>query len=108
MAEPPACVSKNVAPSNRSSINIIWAAVSGGMNMMTGTAFTGNTKIWTEHSKDRIGTVYRKALFREYTDDTFATEKKRPPEWEHLGVLGPLIRAEVGDAKAGLQNILNA
>jgi manganese oxidase len=74
-----------------------WDYTPGGMNMMTGAGFTGNAKIWTEHAKDRIGTVYRKALFREYTDDTFATEKTRPPEWEHLGVLGPLIRAEVGD-----------
>ena len=74
-----------------------WDYVPGGMNMMTGAGFAGNAKIWTEHSKDRIGTIYRKAVFREYTDDTFATEKKRPPEWEHLGVLGPLIRAEVGD-----------
>jgi manganese oxidase len=74
-----------------------WDYAPGGVNMMTGTGFTGITKIWTEHTKDRIGTVYRKALFREFTDDTFSTEKKRPPEWEHLGVLGPLIRAEVGD-----------
>ena len=41
--------------------------------------------------------MYKKALFREYTDDTFATLKPRPSEWEHLGILGPLIRAEVGD-----------
>ena len=74
-----------------------WDYTPGGMNMMTGAGFMGNEKIWTEHAKDRIGTLYRKALFREYTDDTFSTEKKRPPEWEHLGVLGPLIRAEVGD-----------
>jgi manganese oxidase len=42
-------------------------------------------------------TIYRKALYREYTDATFTTLKPRPPEWEHLGILGPLIRAEVGD-----------
>jgi manganese oxidase len=42
-------------------------------------------------------TVYRKAVYREYTDATFTTLKPRPPEWEHLGILGPLIRAEVGD-----------
>jgi manganese oxidase len=74
-----------------------WDYAPGGMNMMTGAGFAGITKIWTEHSKGRIGTIYRKALFREYTDETFANEKKRPPEWEHLGIMGPLIRAEVGD-----------
>jgi manganese oxidase len=41
--------------------------------------------------------TYLKAVYREYTDDTFTTLKARPPEWEHLGILGPLIRAEVGD-----------
>lgn len=43
------------------------------------------------------GTKYRKAIYQEYTDATFATLKPRPPQWEHLGILGPLIRAEVGD-----------
>ena len=42
-------------------------------------------------------TVFTKAIYREYTDATFKTLKPRPPEWEHLGILGPLIRAEVGD-----------
>lgn len=42
-------------------------------------------------------TTYRKAVYREYTDASFATLKARPPAWEHLGILGPLIRAEVGD-----------
>ncbi len=41
--------------------------------------------------------TYTKALYREYTDATFKTLKPRTPEWEHLGILGPLIRAEVGD-----------
>jgi hypothetical protein len=38
-----------------------------------------------------------KAVFREYTDDTFRTLKPRPPELAHMGLLGPVIRAEVGD-----------
>jgi FtsP/CotA-like multicopper oxidase with cupredoxin domain len=41
--------------------------------------------------------TYIKAVYHEYTDDTFNTLKIRTPEWEHLGILGPLIRAEVGD-----------
>ena len=28
----------------------------------------------------------------------FKTIKTRPQQWEHLGILGPLIRAEVGDS----------
>jgi len=42
-------------------------------------------------------TVYRKAVFREYTDASFHTLKPRSDAWAHLGILGPLIRAEVGD-----------
>jgi manganese oxidase len=45
---------------------------------------------------NRSGVIYEKAVYREYTDGTFTTLKPRPPEWEHLGILGPLIRAEVG------------
>jgi FtsP/CotA-like multicopper oxidase with cupredoxin domain len=44
-----------------------------------------------------IGKVYRKAIYREYTDATFTKLKPRAPEWEHLGILGPVLRAEVGD-----------
>ena len=44
-----------------------------------------------------MSTAYRKVLYREYTDSTFRTLKPRPPQWEHLGFLGPLIRAVVGD-----------
>jgi hephaestin len=44
-----------------------------------------------------VSTAYRKVLYREYTDSTFTTLKPRPPEWVHLGFLGPLIRGVVGD-----------
>jgi manganese oxidase len=40
---------------------------------------------------------YRKAVYHEYTDGTFKQLKQRSQDWEHLGILGPLIRAEVGD-----------
>jgi FtsP/CotA-like multicopper oxidase with cupredoxin domain len=46
---------------------------------------------------DPNATRYRKVLFREYTDATFASLKPRTEAWAHLGILGPLIRAEVGD-----------
>jgi hephaestin len=44
-----------------------------------------------------ISTKYLKTVYREYTDGTFKTMKPRAPEWEHLGFLGPVIHAEVGD-----------
>lgn len=44
---------------------------------------------------ERIGRIYHKVLYREYTDDTFTTRKESP---EHLGFLGPILRAEVGES----------
>lgn len=67
------------------------------MNGMTGEPFSGYAKLFVERGPHRIGSTYRKAIFREYTDDTFTTLKPRPAEWEHLGMLGPVLRGEVGD-----------
>ncbi len=44
-----------------------------------------------------IGSRYKKARYREYTDDTFTMEKKRTTEDMHLGVLGPFLHMEVGE-----------
>ena len=49
------------------------------------------------HSDDRIGGEYKKAVYLEYTDDTFTTKVNRSSSEAHLGFLGPVIRAEVGD-----------
>ncbi|XP_050977293.1 ferroxidase HEPHL1 isoform X1 [Labeo rohita] len=46
--------------------------------------------------KNRLGSKYKKVVYREYTDATFSTRKPRQPYEEHLEILGPLIRAEVG------------
>src|SRR5580658_2152923 len=56
---------------------------------------TGESEI--NRAPSEISSTYLKAEYREYTDGTFQTLKPRPPKWEHLGILGPLIRAEVGD-----------
>ena len=45
-------------------------------------------------SPGRESCEWDKSRFIEYTDDTFTTQKPQP-EW--LGILGPIIRAEVGD-----------
>eukprot|EP00457_Paulinella_chromatophora_P000228 gb/GEZN01000228.1/.p1 GENE.gb/GEZN01000228.1/~~gb/GEZN01000228.1/.p1 ORF type:complete len:1671 (-),score=192.82 gb/GEZN01000228.1/:468-5264(-) len=53
---------------------------------------------WIDGSRtDRIGSIYKKAHYVEYTDATYTTPKTRPAEWVHLGLLGPLLRAQVGD-----------
>ncbi|MGH9503159.1 MAG: multicopper oxidase domain-containing protein [Terriglobales bacterium] len=74
-----------------------WDYAPSGLNKMMGMKFEGYEKVFTERGPHRIGTVYRKAIYREYTDDTFSLLKPRAPEWEHTGNLGPILRAEVGD-----------
>ncbi len=74
-----------------------WNYAPSGIDKMMGMEFMGYEKVFTEHGPHRIGLTYRKAIYREYTDDTFTKLKPRPPEWEHLGILGPVLRAEVGD-----------
>lgn len=76
---------------------VSWDYAPSGMDQITGEPFDSIARIWVESGPHRIGKLYWKALYREYTDATFTTLKPRPPEWEHLGLLGPLLRAEVGD-----------
>jgi FtsP/CotA-like multicopper oxidase with cupredoxin domain len=66
-------------------------------NGITGLPFGEEENVFVQQGDNRIGHVYRKALYREYTDNTFTTLKPILPQWQHLGTLGPVIRAEVGD-----------
>jgi FtsP/CotA-like multicopper oxidase with cupredoxin domain/tetratricopeptide (TPR) repeat protein len=59
--------------------------------------FCGDPDAFMLARPDRIGHRYRKSLFRGYTDASFQRLTVRPLQWQHLGILGPLIRAEVGD-----------
>lgn len=50
---------------------------------------------YTDHTpKD---TTYKKVIFRKYLDSTFTSRDLRAEYEEHLGILGPVIRAEVDD-----------
>jgi len=74
-----------------------WDYTPLGIDGMTGKPFDHMSAMYVESGKHQIGRVYRKAVYREYTDATFTTLKKRTPQWEHLGLLGPALHAEVGD-----------
>lgn len=74
-----------------------WDYAPSGIDQMMGMPFECIAKSFMEHGAHRIGHVYKKAIFREYTDATFTKLKPRPAEWEHAGILGPILRAEVGD-----------
>lgn len=54
----------------------------------------------------RIGPKYLKARFVEYTDGSFTTVKPPPASEAHKGVMGPVLRAEVGQLlRVTLRNI---
>ena len=83
-------------------------------NEITGQHFDEEQLVFVENKSDRIGRIYRKAVFRSYTPDygeaidgpsgvanprTGQMKIIRQPgsKEEHLGLLGPIVRAEVGD-----------
>jgi FtsP/CotA-like multicopper oxidase with cupredoxin domain len=74
-----------------------WDYAPQGRNMITGQPFTDDENVFVGRGPHRIGSAYKKALYREYTDGSFTRLKPRSPESQHLGMLGPIIRAEVGD-----------
>jgi hephaestin len=74
-----------------------WNYAPDGKNSITGEPFDDVAGVFTAAGPDRIGTTYTKSLYREYTDKGFGRLKPRPAAWEHLGFLGPVIHAEVGD-----------
>ncbi len=76
---------------------VAWNYAPEGYNVVTGEPFSEETAFRTARGDYQIGTEYKKAIYREYTDETFAELKPRPKDWDHLGFMGPLIRAEVGD-----------
>ena len=76
---------------------MIWDYAPTGKNGISGEGFDEEASVFVESGPDRIGSRYLKAMYREYTDESFQELKPVPPEWEHLGMLGPVIHAEVGD-----------
>lgn len=76
--------------------DVMWDYVPGGQDETTGKPYA-DTAFFSSATPRPMSTRYRKVLYREYTDSTFRTLKPRPAEWAHLGFLGPLIRAVVGD-----------
>lgn len=84
------------------------------VNKMTGEPFNEDQFIFVESTPESIGHIYQKAVYRSYTPDfqevidgpnevtdptTEARKIIRQPNspTEHLGLLGPIIRAEVGE-----------
>ena len=76
---------------------VTWNYAPSGRDEAMGMPFDSIDKTFTENGPHRIGSVYKKAVYREYTDGSFATLKKRPADEAYLGMMGPILRGEVGD-----------
>lgn len=74
-----------------------WDYAPTGRDEAMGHQFDALQKGFTESGPHQIGRVYKKAIYREYSDDTFTVLKQRTAEDAYLGLLGPVLRAEVGD-----------
>lgn len=76
---------------------VAWDYAPDGHDDITGEPWDDASATFTAAGPDRVGSTYVKSLYREYTDGTFTELAPRPPEWQHLGYLGPVVRAVVGD-----------
>jgi FtsP/CotA-like multicopper oxidase with cupredoxin domain len=72
-----------------------WNYVPTGINQITGVVFGSAENVFLQNDTNRIGNKNIKAVYVEYTDETFTTQK--PKESVDMGIIGPIIRAEVGD-----------
>ncbi|XP_074771625.1 hephaestin isoform X1 [Athene noctua] len=81
-----------------------WDYAPTGRNMLASQSIAHDLRASTflQPGKDRVGSTYKKSVYKQYTDSTYTTEIPKPG-W--LGFLGPIIRAEVGDTiKVHLKN----
>jgi len=80
-----------------SSDKVVWDYAPQGTNEITGKPFDDIADTYVRSGPGRIGSRYVKCLYRGYTDATFGHRITRPADEKYLGLLGPVIRAEVGD-----------
>jgi FtsP/CotA-like multicopper oxidase with cupredoxin domain len=69
---------------------VVWNYAPSGHNGIT-------HKLLGPVAPGQIGWAYKKATYRAYTDATFRHLAPRAPADRYLGLIGPVIRAEVGD-----------
>lgn len=74
-----------------------WNYAPQGRNVTIGRPFDKLEAPYAIGGPHSIGSVYWKAVYRRYTDGTFEHLMPRPPSQQYLGILGPIIHAEVGD-----------
>ncbi|WP_309649175.1 multicopper oxidase domain-containing protein, partial [Nocardioides sp.] len=84
---------------------VLWDYAPHDRNDIAGRAWNPDEQVFVQNGPTRIGHVYRKSLYRGYTDASF-TQRIAPPTScpagtrpcdDTLGMMGPVIRAVVGD-----------
>jgi FtsP/CotA-like multicopper oxidase with cupredoxin domain len=70
--------------------DVTWNYAPAGRNLITGKALR-------PEGPAQLGWTYHKAIYREYTDATFAQLLPIPQAERYRGLVGPTIHAEVGD-----------
>ena len=73
---------------------ISWDYAPLGFDGCSGNPWSEEQLTFVKTTNGTLGSQYKKSVYREYTDATFKTPKPHPPEF---GLIGPIIRAEVGD-----------
>uniref|UniRef100_A0A6Q2Y5E2 ferroxidase n=1 Tax=Esox lucius TaxID=8010 RepID=A0A6Q2Y5E2_ESOLU len=80
--------------------HVTWDYAPSGVDTHTNLSLTlpeSSSEVFFGRGEGRIGGRYMKVVYRGYIDDTFTTRQPSTPETEHLGILGPVLKAEVGD-----------
>uniref|UniRef100_A0A3B4GZ41 Hephaestin-like 1b n=1 Tax=Pundamilia nyererei TaxID=303518 RepID=A0A3B4GZ41_9CICH len=77
---------------------VLWNYAPSGRDLISNVSLTeadSPSDVFFGRDDGRLGGQYIKVIYKEYTDDTFTTEKSA--DLGHLGLLGPVLRAEEGD-----------
>ncbi|XP_059140981.1 hephaestin-like [Physella acuta] len=78
-----------------------------GRTMLPLTTAGSPSNLYFNLNQTRLGGVYKKAKFIQYTSSLFCTKVSSSPKDAHLGILGPVLRVEVGDrVVVTLKNLL--
>jgi hephaestin len=103
-ASPVAATTGQVRTYYISADSVLWDYAPHDRNDITGKPWTDEAKVFVENGPTRIGHRYWKSLYRGYTDATFTKRIPTPsncvnvmPCDDTLGMMGPVIRAVVGD-----------
>ncbi len=74
-----------------------WDYAPDGTNQITGQPFGEAEDTFVGNGEARIGSTYRKCIYRSFTDGSFTHQRQLPRRDRYRGLLGPVLHAAVGD-----------